>query len=194
MLKIGLTGGIGSGKTVVSQIFKNIGIPVFCADSEAKKTYCDDDVRKQIINIFGKQIYISDTCIDKQLLASKIFNDRQLLAKVNSIIHPAVRRHFENWLAKQKSAYIIHEAAILFESGFDKFMSKIIVVHAPQDLRITRVMERDKQTHQQVIKRMENQMSDEERNARADFIVDNYMNIPVLPQILKIHKKIIELT
>ncbi|MDR0755041.1 MAG: dephospho-CoA kinase [Prevotellaceae bacterium] len=194
MLKIGLTGGIGSGKTVVSQIFKNIGIPVFCADSEAKKAYYDSEVRKQIINIFGEKIYINDTHIDKQRLASEIFNDKQLLEKVNSIIHPAVHKQFENWFVKQKSTYIIHEAAILFESGFDKVMDKIIVVNAPQDLRIMRVMYRDKQSYQQVIKRMENQMKDEERNACADFIINNYMNIPLLPQILKIHETVASLT
>ncbi|MDR1984390.1 MAG: dephospho-CoA kinase [Prevotellaceae bacterium] len=191
MLKVGLTGGIGSGKTVVAKIFKTVGAPVFCADDEAKKLYSDNDVRKQIINIFGKQIYINDNDIDKQLLASKIFSNKQLLEKINSIIHPAVHKHFENWLAAQKSSYIIHEAAILFESGFDKFMDKIIVVDAPQDLRITRVMARNKESYQQVIKRMENQMNDEERNTRADFIIRNYVNTPVLPQVLKIHKNLL---
>ncbi|MDR3226204.1 MAG: dephospho-CoA kinase [Prevotellaceae bacterium] len=191
MLKIGLTGGIGSGKTLVSKVFNTIGVPVFCADTEAKKIYADIEVRNQIIDIFGKQIYISDTDIDKQLLASKIFNDKNLLEKVNNIIHPAVHKHFEKWLTQQKSPYIIHEAAILFESGFDKFMDKIIVVNAPQDLRIARVMARDNQSYQQIIKRMENQLTDEERNIRANFIIDNYMNIPLLPQILKIHEIIL---
>jgi dephospho-CoA kinase len=186
MLKTGLTGGIGSGKTIVAQIFKNIGIPIFCADSEAKKVYADSEVREKIIEIFGSQIYIDQININKPLLASKIFGDKQLLEKVNSIIHPAVRKKFEIWLAQQKSPYIIHEAAILFESGFDKFMDKIIVVYAPQDLRIARVMARDRQSYQQVIRRMENQITDAERNVRADFIIDNHSNIPVLPQVLKI--------
>ncbi|MDR2064639.1 MAG: dephospho-CoA kinase [Prevotellaceae bacterium] len=194
MLKIGLTGGIGSGKTLVSLIFKNIGIPVFCADIEAKNTYFENEVRRQMINIFGKNIYIDETRIDKTLIASKIFNNKDLLEKVNSIIHPAVCKRFDNWLAKQKSAYIIHEAAILFESGFDKFMDKTVVVNAPQDLRIMRVMSRDNQSYQQIIKRMENQMNDDERNARADFIINNYMDIPILPQILKIHEAIKKLT
>ncbi|MDR1199950.1 MAG: dephospho-CoA kinase [Prevotellaceae bacterium] len=194
MLKIGLTGGIGSGKTTVSKIFKAIGIPVFCADCEAKKAYSDSKVREQIINILGKQIYISDTNIDRQLLASKIFGDRQLLEKVNGIIHPAVKRYFEEWLAEQKSPYIIHEAAILLESGFDRFMDKIIVVNAPQDLRMKRVMDRDMQSRRQIIKRMENQMSGEERNLHADFMINNDSDTPLLPQILKIHEKITELT
>ncbi|MDR3287199.1 MAG: dephospho-CoA kinase, partial [Prevotellaceae bacterium] len=150
MLKIGLTGGIGSGKTLVSKVFNTIGVPVFCADTEAKKIYADTEVRNQIIDIFGNQIYINDTDVDKQLLASKIFSDKKLLEKVNNIIHPAVHKHFETWLTQQKSPYIIHEAAILFESGFDKFMDKIIVVNAPQDLRIARVMARDKQSYQQI--------------------------------------------
>ncbi|MDR2291957.1 MAG: dephospho-CoA kinase [Prevotellaceae bacterium] len=194
MLKIGLTGGIGSGKTIVAQIFKNIGIPVFYADNEAKKAYGDDEVRKQIINIFGEKIYVNSTHIDKHLLASKIFNDKHLLEKVNNIIHPTVGKYFENWFAKQKSIYVIHEAAILFESRFDKFMDKIIVVNAPQDLRIMRIMNRDKQPYQKIMKRMENQMNDEQRNASADFIINNYMNIPLLPQILKIHETIVNLT
>ncbi|MDR1348651.1 MAG: dephospho-CoA kinase [Prevotellaceae bacterium] len=190
MLKIGLTGGIGSGKTTVSKIFKTIGVPVFCADCEAKKAYSDSKVREQIIDIFGKQIYIKDANIDRQLLASKIFGNRQFLEKVNSIVHPAVQRYFEEWLAEQKSPYIIHEAAILCESGFCKFMDKIIVVNAPQDLRTERVMARDMQSRLHVIKRMESQMSDEERNLHADFIINNDSDTPLLPQILKIHKKI----
>jgi dephospho-CoA kinase len=189
MLKIGLTGGIGSGKTTVSQIFKTIGVPVFCADDEAKKMYADSKVKKQIIEIFGEQIYVNND-IDKKLLASKIFNNKILLQKVNNIIHPAVHKHFESWIEKQKSIYIIHEAAILFESGFDKFMDKIITVTAPQDIRIQRVMNRDKNLYEQIIKRMENQWSDDECNARADFVIKNYMNIPLLPQVLEIHEKI----
>ncbi|MDR0420823.1 MAG: dephospho-CoA kinase [Prevotellaceae bacterium] len=190
MLKIGLTGGIGSGKTIVSQIFKTIGIPIFCADIEAKKTYSDSKIREQIINLFGEKIYMNNTDIDKQMLASKIFGDRQMLEKVNSIIHPAVHIYFEKWFAEQKSPYIIHEAAILLESGFAKFMDKIIVVNAPQNLRIKRIMARGGQSYQQIIKRMKNQMHDEERNAHADFIINNDENVPLLPQVLKIHEEL----
>jgi len=192
MLKVGLTGGIGSGKTTVSLIFKTIGIPVFCADDEAKKMYANNEVQQQIIEIFGKQIYVNNE-VDKKLLATKIFNDKTLLNKVNNIIHPAVHKHFELWLKTQKSVYIIHEAAILFESGFDKFMDKTITVSAPQDVRIQRVIDRDSSSYEQVIKRMENQWSDEKCNAAADFVIKNYANIPILQQVLDIHEKIINL-
>ena len=193
MLKVGLTGGIGSGKTIVAQIFNAIDIPVFCADAEAKKAYADSRVREQIINIFGAEIYINHQTINRQLLASKIFADKSLLIKVNNIIHPLVHQQFTEWLTLQKSPYIIHEAAILIESGFYKMMDKIIIVNAMQDLRIARIMARDKQSPEKIMQRIKNQMSDEERNKYADFIINNNENIPLLPQILEINNKLKDL-
>lgn len=188
MIKVGLTGGIGSGKTVVTQLFNTIGIPVFCADTEAKKAYADNNVKKQMVNIFGNEIYADSNKINSKLLASKIFCNKQLLTKVNSIIHPLVHQSFEKWLNLQNSHYIIHEAAILIESGFYRLMDKIIVVNSEQDLRVSRIMARDRQQPNEILNRIKNQLSDEERNKYADFIVDNNENVPLLPQILEIDK------
>lgn len=190
MLKIGLTGGIGSGKTIVAQVFNTIGIPVFCADDEAKKLYADSRAHEQITNIFGNEIYFNNETINAQLLASKIFSDTSLLNKVNNIIHPLVYQQFDQWFILQKSPYIIFEAAILIESNFHKLMDKVIVVNAPQDLRITRIIARSKQSHDEIMQRIKNQMSDEERNKYADFIINNSENIPLLPQILEINDKL----
>ena len=191
MFKIGLTGGIGSGKTIVAQIFHIIGIPVFYADIEAKKMYADSKVREQIVNIFGENIYINNEILNKQLLAAKIFADKQLLIKVNNIIHPVVQQKFAEWLAVQKSPYVILEAAVLIESGFNKLMDKIIVVNASQDLRVARIVARDKQSPDIIMQRINNQMNTEERCKYADFIIDNNENVPLLPQILEIDRIII---
>jgi dephospho-CoA kinase len=191
MLKIGLTGGIGSGKTTVARVFETIGISVFNADNEAKKTYSDPNVRKQITKLFGENIYLNQSEIDKKLLASKIFSDKNLLSKVNEIIHPAVEKRFTAWISQQKSPYIIHEAAILFESGFDKLMDKNILVVAPQEIKLQRITERDKSSRQQILQRIQNQFSDEKLMQYADFIIDNDNKKALIPQILKIHEKIL---
>ena len=190
MLKVGLTGGIGSGKTIVAQIFNTIDIPVFCADNEARKMYADSIVREQMTDIFGNEIYINNETINKQLLATKIFADTNLLNKVNNIIHPLVQQQFDKWFVLQKSPYIILEAAILIESEFHKLMDKIIVVNSSHDLRITRIMARDNKPHEEIIQRIKNQMSDEERDKYADFIINNNENIPLLPQVLEINDKL----
>jgi len=187
MLKVGLTGGIGSGKSVVAQIFRTIDIPVFCADIEAKKLYADSGVRKKMTDIFGEQIYINNETVNKQLLATKIFADQHILNQVNNIIHPLVHQKFSDWLALQKSPYVILEAAILIESRFHELMDKIIVVNAPQELRMARIMARDKQSQDEIMQRIEKQMRDEERNKYANFIIDNNENVPLLPQILEIN-------
>jgi len=192
MLKVGLTGGIGSGKTIVAQIFNTIGIPVFCADDEAKKMYSDNRVREQIIDIFGNEIYINHETVNRQLLAAKIFANAQLLKKVNNIIHPLVHQRFCEWLGLQKSPYIILEAAILIESEFHNLMDKIIVVNSPHDLRITRIMARDKKPYDEIMQRIKNQISDAERNKYADYIINKGENIPLLPQVLEINDKIIK--
>jgi dephospho-CoA kinase len=190
MLKVGLTGGIGSGKTIVAQVFNTIGIPVFCADIEAKKLYADSKTRNQIINIFGNEIYINNETVNSQLLAAKIFADQRLLNAVNNIIHPLVQQKFDEWFVVQKSPYVILEAAILIESGFHKLMDKIIVVNSPHDLRIARITARDKKPHDEIMQRIKNQMNDDERDKYADFIINNNENIPLLPQVLEINDKI----
>ncbi|MCD4746659.1 MAG: dephospho-CoA kinase, partial [Bacteroidales bacterium] len=160
MLKIGLTGNIGSGKSVVSKIFELFGIYVYNADREAKKYLQDNSVKSKIKQIISKNIFDIYDEIDRQKLADIVFKNKEALIKLNSIIHPLVRNDFNNWLDKHSNeAYIIYEAAILFESGFYKDFDAVITVSAPEDLMIKRVMKRDGVLKEHVIQRMKNQMN-----------------------------------
>lgn len=184
---IGVTGGIGSGKSTVSKVFKELGIPVYDADTEAKFLINNSDViKKEFKSIFGDDIYIDDNQIDRKRLSKLIFNDKSLLDKVNSIVHPAVRSHFKAWAASQKTDLVIKEAAILFESGTYKDVDIVITVTAPEDERIERVCKRDNVSKEQVRKRIANQISDEEKIKKSDFIIKNAENDMIIPQVLKI--------
>ncbi|MEA3452339.1 MAG: dephospho-CoA kinase [Bacteroidota bacterium] len=188
MLKIGLTGGIGSGKTTVAKIFETLKIPVYYADTEAKKILNDNiSVKKQIIKTFGN-IY-SENIIDKKKLAYIVFNNTKKLAELNSIVHPAVNIHFKKWCKeKENYNYTIKEAAILFESGAYKKMDKIINVYAPVDIRIKRVCLRDNVKKEDVLNRINNQFDDKKRIELSDFIVHNYNEHMIIHQVLSIHK------
>jgi dephospho-CoA kinase len=191
MIKVGLTGGIGSGKSYVANIFSALGIPVYNSDLEAKKMYLRDDVRKLMILNFGKDVYLKSGYINKNYLAKIIFNNKNALNKVNAIIHPLVKKHFDKWLEEHKqAAYIIKEAAILFESGAFKFMDKNIVVTAPLDIRIERVIKRDKTDKETILKKINKQLPDNELIEKCDFQIINY-NEALLPQVLKIHKTLL---
>lgn len=193
MKKVGLTGGIGSGKTTVAQIFETIGTPVYYADIEAKKILNEDDfVIEQIISEFGN-IY-NNKIIDRKKLAEIVFNEPQKLDKLNSIVHPAVYKHFENWcILKKDFPYIIEEAAILFESDSYKKMDKIITVFAPEDIRIERVCNRDNMSKENVVARIRNQMDDKKKIELSDFVVNNFDNNMLISQVLTIHEKLLEL-
>lgn len=193
MLKVGLTGGIGSGKTLVSGIFNHFGIPVFNADLESKNIINTDiEIVRYLKNKFGDDIYSSDG-INRQKMASIIFNDEKVLAEVNSIIHPKVREYFIKWMNNFKNTpYVIEEAAILFESEAYKELDITINVHADELIRINRVVERDKTNIEAVKSRMKNQLSDKERIALADITIYNDGNKMILPQILEIHNQIIK--
>lgn len=170
---IGLTGGIGSGKTTVANMFSELGVPVYIADTEAKKLSNSSKViRRELIELLGEEAY-SDGVLNRKYVADKIFNDKVLLESVNKIIHPRVANHFKAWVGKQKGPYVIKEAAILFENGSYKNFEKIILVTAPKDLRIQRVMARDKSTSEEIEQRMENQWSDEKKEKLSDFIIQN---------------------
>ena len=187
MITIGITGGIGSGKSVVCQIFKLLGIPVFEADIEAKKLYETNNIIKQgLVEIFGKNIYNQNNTLNRVMLANLIFNDDNLLEKVNLLVHPEVRNEFENWKKKQDSPYLIHEAAILFESGFYKMMDQSILVTAPEELRIERVSKRDNVSPEVVIKRMKKQWTDDEKRKLASFELVNDNKCLLIPMILEI--------
>ena len=193
MIKVGITGGIGSGKTTVCKIFELLDVPVYYADDEAKKILdSNEEIKLQISNTFGSEIINAEGKIDKKKLASFVFNDKEKLEKLNSIIHPAVREHFENW-AKQHSSqkYTLKEAAILFESGANKLVDKVITVTAPLELRINRAMKRDRITREQVEQRISKQISDEEKLKRSQFVIHNDENQLLIPQILNIHHQLL---
>ena len=191
-LKIGITGGIGSGKSLVCQIFKTLKVPVFEADKEAKEIIDSDPItRKALGELLGNGIFDPDGKINRHVMAGIIFNDQELLMKVNAIIHPAVRHRFNSWHAEQKSRYIIQEAAILFESGVFRLMDMNIVVTAPEEMRIRRVMQRDGVTKEKVYERMKNQWPEEEKVMLADYIIRNDESQSLIQQVLEIHQKIL---
>ena len=189
MLKVGLTGSIGSGKTLVSKIFETMGVNVFYADNSAKALYENNKVREGIVNIFGASILTENSKIDKKVFAEIIFNDKSALKKINSIIHPLVMDDFEKWLTNHKNEpYVLHEAAILFESHLSKKFDFIITVSAPENLRIERIMKRDNVNHEIVIARIKNQWSDERKVRLADFVILNNETELVIPQVMRINK------
>src|SRR6056297_591747 len=191
MIKVGVTGGIGSGKTLICEIFERLGIPVFNADVEAKEIYnTDKKVIEQVQQLFGHDIYHQGK-LKRDILAKIIFNDSKALDKVNAIVHPKVREYFIDWTEKQTSEYVIEEAAILFESNAYLDLDYIINVHARQENRIERVMNRDNISKEQVISRMKNQLCDEKRMKLADFTIHNDDDRMLLPQVVDIHQKIL---
>jgi len=191
MIKVGITGGIGSGKSTACKVFKAMGIPVFEADSIAKQLMNTDSfIRKQLIHLFGTSVYLPDQTIDRKFLSEIVFNNTSLLAQLNAIVHPAVQKAFDEWCLIQQAPYVLHEAAILFESGFHKMMDKTIAVVVNEEERIERVMKRDKITKELVLQRIQNQLSDAERIKLADFVISNNDNELIIPQILEINKKI----
>jgi len=190
-LAIGITGGIGSGKSTVCKIFKLLGVPVFEADLVAKTLVnSNTEIRNGLIQFFGKDIYSRDGRINRKMLANLIFNDDLLMEKVNRLVHPVVRNEYLNWIKQQNSAYIIHEAAILFESGFYEMTDYTILVSAPYELRIERVTHRDQITPEMVKSRMLKQWTDEEKRKLASFELVNDNKKLLIPQILEIDKKL----
>ena len=191
MIKVGITGGIGSGKSTVCKVFRVLGIPVFEADHMARYLMnTDSELRFQLIELFGASVYLPNQTIDRKYLANIVFNKPSLLAQLNEIVHPKVRKAFFEWSEIQQSPYILHEAAILFESGFHQLMDKTIAVVANEDERIHRVMLRDNISAEMVKQRIKNQISDCDKIKLADFVISNNENELIIPQILEIDKKI----
>lgn len=190
-IKIGVTGGIGSGKTTVCEIFKLLDITVFEADRVAKELMNSNvEVKNELILLFGDKIYGPDKKLNRKMLADLIFNDESLLEKVNNLVHPAVRNEFILWHQKQNSEYVVHEAAILFESGFYKMMDFTILVSAPKELRIERVVKRNKIPAELVESRINKQWNDEDKRKLASFELVNDNKHLLIPQILEIDKKL----
>ncbi|NOT52589.1 MAG: dephospho-CoA kinase [Chitinophagaceae bacterium] len=189
MVRIGLTGGIGSGKTTVAKIFEVLGIPVYYADNAAKKLMnTDAALKKEIIKSFGEQSYTNGE-LNRKYMASVVFNDKAKLELLNSLTHPVTIRDAEEWMKKQNSPYIIKEAALLFESGANKTVDRVIGVQAPLSLRVKRTMNRDGITEDEVIKRISRQMEEEKKMSLCDFVLINNEEQLLLPQVLDLHKK-----
>lgn len=186
-IKVGIAGGIGSGKTIICHVFKVLGIPVYNADLEAKLIMNkSDQVRLAVMQEFGDQAY-SHGVLNRAFLAAQVFNDAAKLAQLNRIVHPAVIQAAEDWADAQTAPYSLKEASILFESGSYKKVDYSILVTAPIEIRIARVMERDQVTKEQVLARMNNQMSDEEKAKLADFVIINDGITAIIPQVMALH-------
>ncbi len=191
---IGLTGGIGSGKTTLATYLKSLGIPVFIADGEAKKLMQSPEVVAEIQTIFGTTIF-ENGILNRQQLAAIVFSNPEKLSQLNAIIHPAVKKQFGFWLDQyQSEPFVVYEAAILFESGSYKNCDSIITITAPLEDRITRVMQRDNSTREQVLHRINAQWTDEQRIAKSDFVIENSVaqeakkSIDEILKILKIQQ------
>lgn len=193
MLKIGLTGGLGSGKTTVAGTFEVLGIPVYYAD-DASKTLMNEDqkVKAAIKNAFGNEVY-PDGKLDRKYLAEIVFNDKKKLATLNSIVHPATLHDAADWIKKQTAPYLIKEAALLFESGSDKSLDYVIGVQSPLHLRLQRATKRDGITEEEVMNRINNQMDEEKKLALCDFIIVNDEQQMIIPQVLALHEKFLQL-
>jgi dephospho-CoA kinase len=192
MIKVALTGNIGSGKSSVAKIFNIFGIPVFNADVEARSMYYYEEVKNKIQSVFTDSILSPTGEVDTKKLASIIFNDKKALQKVNAIIHPLVINKYYKWCNKHKHEYYtIHEAAIIFENNLQNNFDAIINVSAPSDIRIKRVMERDDISEELVKMRMTNQLSDEIKCELSHFIINNDGNNFLIPQVNNIHNSLL---
>lgn len=188
MLTIGLTGGLGSGKSTVAQIFEVLGIPVYYADIAAKRMMNEDPgIKAAVINAFG-DVY-TDKKLDRSRLASIVFADAKKLEQLNSIVHPATLKDAAEWMTQQKAPYAIKEAALMFESGANRSLDYIIGVQAPLELRLQRVIIRDNISREEVMARINKQMDEDEKLALCDHIIVNDEQQPIIPQVLKLHEK-----
>jgi dephospho-CoA kinase len=187
---IGLTGGIGSGKTTVASLFRDFGIPVYIADEEAKKLMNSQEIINEVTRVFGNEV-LHGHQIGREKLAAIVFSNPEKLQQLNAIIHPAVKSHFMEWVKKHHGRHIvIKEAAILFESGNDKDCDAVITVTAPLETRIERVLQRDKTTRDEVLKRIENQWPDELRLSKSDYVIENVNIKETARQVSDILKKL----
>ncbi len=193
MLKIGITGGIGSGKTIVSKIFETLGIPVFDADTAAKKVMNEDEhLKNELQKEFGNEVYTNGK-LNRKYLADIVFNDVYQLEKLNALVHPAAIKMAVQWASQQTSPYVIKEAALMFEAGSGLNIDYVIGVSAPQHLRIQRAMERDNISREDVLARMNRQIDEDIKMRLCDFVIVNDEQQLMIPQVLKLHERFLQL-
>jgi len=193
VLSVGLTGGIGSGKTTVAGIFEVLGIPVYYADEAAKRIMNENpELKAAIIGHFGEGSY-KDGKLDRAYLSSQVFGNKEKLKLLDSFVHPETIRDGNEWMLKQTAPYAVKEAALIFESGVDQYLDYIVGVYAPKSLRIRRTMERDHIGEEEVMNRMKSQMNEEEKMKLCDFVIHNDEQQAVLPQVIAIHRQLLEL-
>ncbi len=192
MFKIGITGGIGSGKSTVSRLFELLGVPVYYADDAAKKLMNESpEIRQRLLEVFGQEVY-SGNELNRELLSAKVFNDPDQLKLLNSIVHPVVINDAEQWMHSQNSPYVLKEAAIFFESGSATGLDYMIGVYAPETLRIERVMQRDSISHNEILARMSRQIDEELKMKLCDFVILNDEQQMLIPQVLDLHRQLLE--
>jgi len=191
-LRVGLTGGIGSGKSTVAKIFETLGIPVYYADDRAKKIMNENELlQEQIVAHFGKDAYQNNQ-LNRPYMATQVFNDKEKLALLNSLVHPVTIADADTWMKKQITPYAIKEAALIFEAGVDKHLDLVIGVTAPEPLRIQRVMGRENISAEKVQERISKQMDEEEKMKRCDYVILNDEHQLIIPQVLTIHQELLK--
>jgi dephospho-CoA kinase len=193
MLKIGITGGIGSGKSTVARVFETLGIPVYYADDAAKRLMQEDpELKKQIIALFGETAFTGGI-LNRPWISTQVFGNPEKVNALNAVVHPATIKDAHEWMSRQRTPYTLKEAALIFESGSEKELDYVIGVDAPQELRIQRVIERDHTTRDAILQRMKNQLDEAEKMKRCDFIIHNDGNQMVIPQVIALHHQLVEL-
>jgi len=189
---VGLTGGIGSGKTTVANYFKALNVPVYIADVQAKALMNRSKViKRKLIKLFGDEAYVNNT-LNKPFIASQIFSNQDLLKKMNAIVHPKVAKHFSNWVKKQNVPYVISEVAIIFENGSQGKYDYIITVVAPEQTRLNRVIKRDNSSEAKVKAIMNNQWTDQQKTEHSDFVINNTDLKDTKLQVENIHSKLLK--
>jgi len=193
MLKVGITGGIGAGKTSVCRVFESLCVPVFYSDLVAEHLMLNNvDVKQKLIETIGKQTYLDSGAINKPFLSSVVFADESKRELVNSIVHPAVHSYFGRWCELQEHSYVLYESALLLE-GNAKLVDFVSVVSAPVDERVSRLIERNAFTEQEALSRINSQMSEAERTAKSDFVINNSESVLIIPQVLELHQRFLKL-
>lgn len=194
LLKVGITGGIGAGKSIVTRIFSILGIPIYSADDRAKWLMAHDpELSRSIIKEFGSDSYLPDGSVNRAFLAAKVFVDPEKVKKINSLVHPTVSQDFLNWAETQTAPYVLKEAALIFETGAQKSLDYTINVSSPLKIRVARILLRDPhRSEEQVNQIINQQMPDDEKNELADFVIKNTDNKLLIPQVLSIHEKLLK--